>query len=133
MTHILLIEGHRLMRSALTDLLERHGAHRIDTASDPVEAVRIVMQLPPHIIILDSIWTEINGLYLSRMLRAMAPHAKIILLVDDSWAQDEDVRQSSGADAIIGKALLAQTLPPMLADEQLATESLNSLDSPSWR
>ena len=102
------------MRSALTELLEKHGAHQIDAASDPVEAVRMVMQLPPQIIILDSIWTEINGLYLSRMLREMVPHAKIVLLVDEEWPEDADLRLSSGADETIAKARLTESLPEVL-------------------
>jgi DNA-binding NarL/FixJ family response regulator len=114
MAHILLIEGHRMMRGALKELLEQGGAHCVESASDPVVAVQIVMRMAPETIVLDTSWTEINGVCLSRMLRALAPHAKIVLLVDEEWPDDEDLRRSSGADEFVTKNMLMWRLPEAL-------------------
>jgi DNA-binding NarL/FixJ family response regulator len=114
MAHILLIEGHRMMRGALNELLAQSGTHSIDSASDPLDAVQMVMRTPPEIILLDTSWTEINGVYLSRMLREMVPQAIIVLLVDEDWPRDEDLRHSSGADELVVKARLNSSLPALL-------------------
>jgi DNA-binding NarL/FixJ family response regulator len=120
MAHILLIEGHRMMRGALKELLEQHSAHSVESASDPVAAVQIVMHLAPQIIVLDSSWTEINGVCLSRKLREMAPHAKIGMLVDEEWPEDAEFRRSSGADEFIAKATLSRRLPEVLSAATIA-------------
>mgnify|MGYP001613105632 CR=1 FL=1 len=115
MADVLLIEGHRLMRDALRDLLTQSGFQSVDEALDPVEAVRKALQLTPAIIILDTTWTEIKGLSLCQMLRAVAPQSKIVLLVDSSWSHDAETIHLSGANEFVVKSAVAHLLPPMLA------------------
>ncbi len=114
MAEILLIEGHRLMRSALRDLVTQSGCESVAEAFDPAEAVHQTRRQSPQIIILDSNWQEFGGLYLSRILRELAPESKILLLVDDSRLADAETARSSGADAFVAKNALTQELPPIL-------------------
>lgn len=103
-----------MMRSALIELLEESGAHQIESAPDPVAAVQMLMHGTPQIIVLDTTWTEINGVCLSRMMREMAPHAKIVLLVDEEWREDAELQRSSGADEFVVKANLSSRLREIL-------------------
>ncbi len=114
MAQILLIEGHRLMRDALKDLLEKRDQHSLDLASDPLEAIHLVIHRPPHVILLDTTLTETNGVFLSRVLREMAPQSYIVLLVDEAWPDDEDVKRTSGANAFVVKASAVDALPALL-------------------
>ncbi len=114
MEHVLLIEGHRMMRSALKDLLTQSGFDSVDEAIDPIEAVGKAMRICPHIIVLDTTWPEIKGVYLSRILRLVSPQSKIVLLVDNSWKDDQEITRSSDADAWVAKTVLTKELPQIL-------------------
>jgi DNA-binding NarL/FixJ family response regulator len=118
MAQILLIEGHRLMRDALKDLLEKRYQHSLDLASDPLEAIHLVIHRPPHVILLDTTWTETSGVFLSRVLREMAPQSYIVLLVDEAWPDDEEVKRTSGANAFVVKASAVDALPALLKGVQ---------------
>ena len=115
MNRILLIEGHSLMRSAVKDLLPREGMDSIIEISDPIRAAGQVKEFAPSVIILDGTWAEVNGLWLTRLLRELAPQSKILLLLDDSRQDYQDAARTSGADACIDKSTLAQDLVPTLS------------------
>lgn len=115
MRHVLLIEGHRQMRSAITSLLMQGGHPVIEQAVDPLEGVRRILWQRPSVMIVDTVWPEIKGIWLSRFLRELAPQSKIVLLVDDSWCNDPETERSSGADAFVAKQMLMKQLPPILA------------------
>lgn len=110
---ILLVEGHGFMRSAVKDLLRHNGMDSI-AVSDPIQAVGQVKQSAPAVIILDTTWSEVNGLWLTRLLRQLAPQSKILLLLDDSRQDYQDAAQFNGADACIAKATVSKDLMPML-------------------
>ncbi len=112
---VLLIEGHRLMRSAIVSLLAQNGREVVEEAVDPIEGVQKIIWHPPNVIVLDTTWHDVNGFWLSRLLRALAPQSRIILLVDDGTSNDLEAARSSGADACIDKTLLTQELPRVLA------------------
>jgi DNA-binding response OmpR family regulator len=114
-SHVLVIESHRLMRDALTSLLEAQGVQRLDVASDPLAAVQMIMDQPPQLILLDAnaAWTDIQGMLFSRILREVAPQACIVMLVDDSSLYGE-IKSSSHADLIISKEQLVLQLPAVL-------------------
>ena len=115
MGHVLLIEGHRLMRSAIIGLLAQSGHQVIEEAADPLEGVRRILWQPPRVMIVDTVWPEIKGIWLSRFLRELAPQSKIVLLVDDSLCDDPEAARSSGADAFVAKEMLSKELTPILA------------------
>ncbi len=118
MEQVLLIECHELLRRALQDLLARSGFSSICEAADPIAAVRQTIRQAPHIIVLDTTVREMEGFYLSQMLRALAPQSKIVLLLEKIDADYQAAARSSGADAIVAKSALAQELPPLLTHWQ---------------
>ncbi len=118
MEQVLLIECHELLRSALQGLLARSGFNSIGEAADPIAAVRQTIQQAPQIIVLDTTVREMEGFYLGRMLRALAPQSKIVLLLDNVDADYQAAARSSGADAMICKSALALELPELLSHWQ---------------
>ncbi len=115
MEQVLLIECHDLLRRAILELLARCGFEQVLEAADPVEAVQHVMRRSPRMIVLDTLIPEMEGFCLSQMLRELAPHSKIVLLLENTAAPYQAAAQASGADAFIAKAALSQELPPLLA------------------
>jgi DNA-binding NarL/FixJ family response regulator len=103
------------LRSALKQLLVQSGRDEIAEAADPIEGIRQIIWLRPNVIIFDTTWPQVNGLWLSRMLRELAPESKIVLLVDDSHLDYQEAARLSGADACVAKSLLAQELALVLA------------------
>ena len=104
------------MRNAVKDLLLQDGVDSIVEFSDPILAVgHLRQQHPPAVIILDGSWVEVNGLWLTRLLRELAPQSKILLLLDESRADYQDAARVSGADACIAKSTIARDLMPTLS------------------
>ncbi len=118
MEQVLLIECHPLLRSALQDLLARNGFACVLVASTPVEAVREALKQSPRIIVLDTTVPEMEGFYLSHMLRELAPQSKIVLLLENTGADYQAAVRSSGADAFVSKSALTQELPLLLTEWQ---------------
>ena len=114
MQRVLLIERHQMMRNAMRDLLAQNGREQVEEAADPIDGVHKIIANTPGIIILDTTWPEVNGLWLTRLLRELVPHGKIVLLLDDSRADYLEAARASGADACITKSMLANELMPIL-------------------
>lgn len=115
MGNVLLIEGHRQMRTALKDLLARNGCRAITEAEDPIEGIRQVIGNRPPIIILDTAWPEVNGVWLTRVFRLLAPETKILLLLEDNRHDYQEAARLSGADAFLARSALATELTPLLS------------------
>ncbi len=114
MESVLLIEYHLLLRNALKDLLARHGFRTVTEAANPIEAVKQIVRSAPHIIVLDTLVPELEGFYLSQLLRALSPQSKIVLLIENGEAEYRQAAQASGADAFVDKATLVNELPRVL-------------------
>ncbi|MBI3537131.1 MAG: response regulator [Chloroflexi bacterium] len=114
MDSVLLVEGHRQMRSALKALIAASGFAEVVEAIDPIEAIVKTNLLAPRLIVLETTWQQMNGMYLSRMLRELAPQSNIVLLVDEEWEMDADAQIASGANACIAKNVLLDQLPRAL-------------------
>lgn len=115
MGYVLLIEGHKLLRNALSGLLEQNSYFGVQEAADPLDGVRRILARAPRIMIVDTIWPEIQGTWLCRLLRALAPYSRIVLLVDESWQECPEIAWSSGADALVPRDRVSKELPPILA------------------
>ena len=114
MNVVLVVEGHRMMRGALLDLLVQNGFQSVIGANDPIDAIGKTSRLAPRVIILDTAWQEIQGVYLSRILRELDPQSHIVLLVDEEWNAEQEMKDSSGADTHVPKSMLLEKLPPLL-------------------
>ncbi len=130
MALVLLVEAHRMMRSTLRDLLNEGGFESVAEAGDPAQAVHYVRHFSPDIIILDSNWHEFGGVYLTRILRELAPTSRIMLLVDDNRLTDPEIKRESGADAMVAKGDLERDLPTIL-DRWRLTEPSSEVTPPS--
>ncbi len=80
-TSIVLAEDHLMVRQGLQLLLETEGGFRVvGQTGDGLEAIRLVEQLHPGVLVLDLNLSTLDGLEVMRQLRRRAPATKIIIL-----------------------------------------------------
>jgi CheY-like chemotaxis protein len=85
---ILLVEDQPALRKALAAILGREG-YRVLSAGDPVEARLLAgaHEEPIHLLLTDIVMPGMNGVELSKALRALRPELKVLFLSGYSAAE----------------------------------------------
>ena len=101
---ILLADDHAIVRQGVKILLEAQSGFKIiGEAGDGLEAVRLVHQLEPHILVVDLGMTGLNGLEVTLQVKRRFPDVGVIVL---SMQADETYVEKAlrnGADAYVVK------------------------------
>ena len=90
--HILTIDDEESIRQILVELLTAEG-YRVSTADSAQEALRVVKEDPPHLIISDLQMEDADGLELIEKMKESLPAVPIILLTGVTF--DPEVIQES--------------------------------------
>jgi DNA-binding NarL/FixJ family response regulator len=101
---ILLADDHALVRAGLRALLERlQGIEIVGEADDGREAIRLVKERNPHIVLMDISMPGLNGLEAVKQIRNDFPDVNVIIL--SASANEEFVTQAlrSGASGYMLK------------------------------
>ena len=94
---VLLVDDHDLFRTGLRNLLEEHGLAVAGEASTGLEAVRLVRELAPDVVVMDLNMPGITGVEATRQVTSLAPLTRVIVLTISD--QDEDVMNAIVAGA----------------------------------
>jgi DNA-binding NarL/FixJ family response regulator len=94
---VLIVDDHDLFRSGLRNLLEEQGVNVIGEAAAGSEAVQIVRELAPDVVVMDLNMPGMNGVEATRHITSAAPLTRVVVLTISD--QDEDV-----LDAILAGA-----------------------------
>lgn len=132
---ILLVDDHALFRDGLARLInDQPDMNVVGQAADGLEAVQLVRDLDPDLIVMDINMPISDGFEATRLIRELDPDAKILMLT----IRDEDVTlfeaikagangyllKNADADEFlegIGQVLAGEAvLPPKLASRLLA-------------
>jgi pilus assembly protein CpaE len=99
MAHILVIDDDPIYQSMIAHTLEPLG-HQVEIAANPLEGLRLAMEIQPDLIITDVVMPEISGYEVSRRLRREPAFANTPILVLTSQAEIQDKLKSfeAGAD-----------------------------------
>ena len=103
-TNILVVEDSQLDRLRLVKLLEEAG-YSVSTASNGLEAIELVQQLPPALILMDVNMPQMDGFAATRALRG-GEHTKsipVVLVTAKDQKADKAWGQMLGAKGYITK------------------------------
>ncbi|MGC1405638.1 MAG: response regulator transcription factor [Candidatus Dormiibacterota bacterium] len=98
-TTIVLAEDHALVREGTRQILSGHpDLTVIGEASRGEEAIRLVLELGPQVVLMDMRMPGVNGIEATRQILAQAPDTKVVIV---SAHEDEDyVREALAAGAV---------------------------------
>jgi DNA-binding NarL/FixJ family response regulator len=95
---VLLVDDHDLFRTGLKNLLEEHGGLTVlGEAANGSDAVRLVRELAPDVVVMDLNMPAMSGVEATRHITALSPLTRVIVLTISD--EDADVM-----DAIVAGA-----------------------------
>ena len=86
---VLLVDDHDLFRTGLRNLLEERDVQVAGEASTGEEAVRLVRELAPDVVVMDLHMPGISGIEAIRQIASFAPLTRVLVLTISD--HDEDV------------------------------------------
>ena len=111
----MLVDDHSIMRDLLRDALENTGEFQVVAqAADGQEALRLVEEAAPDVIVMDVIMPELDGIEACRQITELLPGVKVLMLTASN-EKDAIVRSiAAGATGYLqkysGKEQLLTTL-----------------------
>lgn len=127
-TTILLVDDHTIVRQGLKALLmSEKNISIIGEAQTGREAVELVAQLRPSVVIMDLAMPRLNGAEATRQILKSSPSTKIIVL--STYSDDEHVQQALGAGA--AAYLLKQTAAEDVVEAIREVSKGNAFFSPA--
>ncbi len=107
---ILIVEDSHALRLSMASLLESHG-HHIDFAADGVSGLRLALNSPPDVLVLDLGLPGMDGLRVCRELRLRSDrHIPILILTARDSLDDKVKGFEVGADDYLVKPFAGQEL-----------------------
>ena len=103
MTTVLIADDHQLLRQALRRAMEDAGLVVLGEAADGAEAIQLVDELKPELVIMDVTMPVLGGIEATRRLHAAHPDLPIVVLTmhDEDALREEALR--AGASAFLTK------------------------------
>ena len=103
-TTILLVDDHAMMRKGLRMLIEREGSFSvIGEAGDGREAIELVQQLKPDIVVMDINMPHLNGIDATREILSHSPHTHVLALSIHSGKEYVEGMLAAGAEGYLLK------------------------------
>jgi CheY-like chemotaxis protein len=109
---ILVVDDNSTNLKLVSDVLEFEG-YRILKASDAESAQEIIRQSPPDLILMDIALPGMDGLTLTRLLKAdeATRHIVVVALTAFAMKGDDVKAREAGCDGYITKPIDTRTLP----------------------
>lgn len=113
---ILVVDDNAANMKLLLFVLETHG-YQVRTAADAEEAVRVLRDFLPRLILMDLQLPGIGGLELTRRLKADPSYRSCIVVAVTASAMkgDEARAAEAGCDGYISKPIDTRALPAAIA------------------
>jgi DNA-binding response OmpR family regulator len=102
MANILAVDDDEKIRELLSTLLRRKG-HHVLTASHGQKGIDVFRRERPHVTILDFEMPDIDGLEVLRQIRAIDPHAPVIMLTGAGTEAREKQARELGVTDFLAK------------------------------
>jgi two-component system cell cycle response regulator DivK len=114
---ILVVDDNLANATLLTFLLSQEG-YDTRAAADAAEALTLVTEFKPRLIMMDLQLPGMDGLALTRVLKADPERRDIIIVALTAYAMkgDEERARGAGCDAYVSKPIDTRTLPALVAE-----------------
>lgn len=97
-TSVVLAEGHTAVREGVKSLVETaNGYTVVGQTGDGVEAIRLVAELQPDLLITGLALSRLSGIEITRQTRRLSPHTRVVILSQDK--REEVILESLRAGA----------------------------------
>ena len=112
MTKIVVADDHQIVREGLVKLLEsREDFEVVGQASDGLEAVEMVLEKKPDLVLMDILMPKISGIDATRRLQREGCTAKILVLsMNENRASVEEVLRAGASGYIVKNATSKELL-----------------------
>ena len=124
---VLIVDDHDLFRTGLRNLLEEQGVQVVGEASGGAEAVRIVREIAPDVVVMDLNMPGMGGVDATRHISGIAPLTRVVMLTISD--QDSDVMDAILAGAC-GYLLKDSSIQDLMTGIRAAADG-ESLVSPA--
>lgn len=115
MTRVLIVDDHDLFRDGIASLLRARGYEVVGEASDGLEAVAQARELKADLVLMDIRMPNMSGLEATRLIKAEAPEAKVVILTVSDDEEDLFEAVKSGASGYLLKNLKADVFFELIA------------------
>lgn len=114
---ILIVDDNAANLKLAKVLLESEG-YQVQTAVDAEEALKLLEMVKPRLILMDIQLPGMDGLELTRKLKAAPGTRDIVILALTAYAMkgDEEKARAAGCDGYITKPINTKTLPGVIAE-----------------
>lgn len=102
---VVLVDDHRLMREGLKGFLSLRGVEIVGEGGNGLDAVRLVRDLHPDVLLMDLSMPKLNGLEATRLIQATSPEQVIVILTASEADADLFEAIESGARGYLLKSL----------------------------
>jgi DNA-binding NarL/FixJ family response regulator len=124
---VLIVDDHDLFRTGLRNLLEEQSVQVVGDAATGAEAVRIVREIAPDVVVMDLNMPGMGGVDATRQISAIAPLTRVVMLTISD--EDSDVMDAILAGAC-GYLLKDSSIEDLISGIEAASKG-ESLISPS--
>lgn len=99
---VLLVDDEPNLRHLLSAVLRRQG-WEVETASNGKEAIEAALRTQPHLIVLDVVMPDIDGLQVLRAIRPSLPDTMVLFLTANGTVANRITGIAAGADDYVTK------------------------------
>jgi CheY-like chemotaxis protein len=123
---ILIVDDNPTNLKLVTYLMQQHG-YEVVTAGDADDAIASIRKSPPDLILMDVQLPGIDGLELTRQLKADPATKSIVIIALTAYAMkgDQEKAREAGCDDYVTKPIDTRALPEIVA-KHLATRTVTN-------
>jgi DNA-binding NarL/FixJ family response regulator len=108
---VLLVDDHAMMREGLRSVLEAHSdIHIVGEAADGQEAIALVDELRPSLVVMDINMPRLNGIEATARIKARYAEIKVIGLSVNAGPNNKEAMLRAGADMLLTKEAAVEEL-----------------------